>query len=90
MDNSLISAVKRASIIRLILALFILLPLAPIYAAEINFQSVLQQERAWAGLSTKKVKSEEIEWVYSEGGIHQIRRLCFFMASQVPVTTGTV
>lgn len=68
MDNSLIRAAKRSSIIKLILALFILLPLAPIYAAEINFQSILQQERAWAGLSTKKVKSEEIEWVYSEGG----------------------
>lgn len=68
MDNSLIRAAKRSSIIRLMFALFILLPLAPIYAAEINFQSVLQQERSWAGLSTKKVKSEEIEWVYSEGG----------------------
>lgn len=53
---------------QLVCAMILLLPLMPSYAAEINFQSILQQERAWAGLNTKKVKSEEIEWVYSEGG----------------------
>ncbi len=39
-----------------------------IQAAELNFQKVLEQERAWAGLSSKKVKNNEIEWTYSEGG----------------------
>ena len=37
-------------------------------AAEINFQNILQQERAWAGLSTKKIKTADVEWTYSEGG----------------------
>ncbi|WP_257223745.1 alpha/beta fold hydrolase [Acinetobacter sp. YH12140] len=39
-----------------------------IQAAELNFQNVLEQERAWAGLTSKKVKNNEIEWTYSEGG----------------------
>lgn len=41
-----------------------------VYAAPgtINIQSVLQQERAWAGLSSKKIKVADIEWAYSEGG----------------------
>lgn len=40
-----------------------------VYAAPatINIQSVLQQERAWAGLSSKKIKVADIEWAYSEG-----------------------
>ena len=37
-------------------------------AATINFQNVLQQERAWAGLSSKRVKVGEVDWAYSEGG----------------------
>lgn len=37
-------------------------------AAEINFQNILQQERAWAGLQTKTVKAGDVEWIYSEGG----------------------
>lgn len=37
-------------------------------APAINIQNVLQQERTWAGLSTKKVKVGEIDWAYSEGG----------------------
>lgn len=37
-------------------------------AATINIQDILQQERAWAGLSTKKIKVSEIDWAYSEGG----------------------
>ncbi len=36
--------------------------------ASINIQSILQQERSWAGLSSKKIKVGEIEWAYSEGG----------------------
>ena len=42
-----------------------------IYAAPattINIQDILQQERAWAGLTTKKIKVTEIDWAYSEGG----------------------
>lgn len=39
-----------------------------IAAPSINIQNVLQQERTWAGLQTKKLKVGEIEWVYSEGG----------------------
>ena len=39
-----------------------------IQAAERNFQNVLEQERAWAGLTSKNVKNNEIEWTYSEGG----------------------
>ncbi len=37
-------------------------------ASTINFQNILQQERAWAGLQTKQLKVEEITWTYSEGG----------------------
>ncbi|MCU4358042.1 alpha/beta fold hydrolase [Acinetobacter ursingii] len=39
-----------------------------IAASNINIQNVLQQERTWAGLQTKKLKVGDIEWVYSEGG----------------------
>ncbi|BAP38193.1 MULTISPECIES: alpha/beta fold hydrolase [Acinetobacter] len=39
------------------------------YAAPaIDIQSVLQQERAWAGMETKRVKVGDIDWAYSEGG----------------------
>lgn len=37
-------------------------------APAISIQSVLQQERAWAVLQSKRVKVGEIEWAYSEGG----------------------
>ena len=35
---------------------------------EMNFQNLLQQERAWAGLQTKTLKVGDITWSYSEGG----------------------
>lgn len=38
-------------------------------APTINIQNVLQQERAWAGLQTKRIKVSDIDWAYSEGGI---------------------
>jgi len=39
------------------------------YAAPaIDIQSVLQQERAWAGMEPKRVKVGDIDWAYSEGG----------------------
>jgi len=39
------------------------------YAApSIDIQSVLQQERAWARMETKRVKVGDIDWAYSEGG----------------------
>ncbi len=37
-------------------------------AATIDIQSVLQQERAWAGLQSKRLKVGDIDWAYSEGG----------------------
>lgn len=37
-------------------------------APSISIQSVLQQERAWAGLQTKQVKVADVQWAYSEGG----------------------
>ena len=37
-------------------------------APSIDIQSVLQQERAWAGLQTKTLKVGDISWSYSEGG----------------------
>lgn len=37
-------------------------------ASSINIQSILQQERAWAGLNSKRVKVADIDWAYSEGG----------------------
>ncbi|OTG66773.1 alpha/beta fold hydrolase [Acinetobacter silvestris] len=37
-------------------------------AASIDIQSVLQQERVWAGLQTKRLKVGDIDWAYSEGG----------------------
>lgn len=39
--------------------------------AQSDFEKILQEERAWAGLTTKKVESNEIQWVYSEGGNSQ-------------------
>ena len=36
--------------------------------ATISFTSLLQQERQWAGLSSKTLKVEDITWYYSEGG----------------------
>ncbi|MCX5469351.1 alpha/beta fold hydrolase [Acinetobacter nematophilus] len=45
------------------------LGLSNTYAAPtIDIQSVLQQERAWAGMDTKRVKVGDIDWAYSEGG----------------------
>ncbi|MDV2468485.1 alpha/beta hydrolase [Acinetobacter chinensis] len=38
------------------------------FAGSIDIQSVLQQERAWAGMQSKKLKVGDIEWAYSEGG----------------------
>ena len=52
----------------MILMLLTICVASGIQAAELNFQKVLEQERAWAGLSSKKVKNNEIEWTYSEGG----------------------
>lgn len=34
----------------------------------LTFQQVLQEERAWAGLQTKTVKVNNIDWSYSVGG----------------------
>lgn len=36
--------------------------------SSINIQDILQQERAWAGLNTKRIKVSDIDWAYSEGG----------------------
>lgn len=36
--------------------------------AAIDIQSVLQQERTWAGLQSKRLKVGDIDWAYSEGG----------------------
>lgn len=33
-----------------------------------EFQQILQEERAWAGLQTKTLKVGEVSWTYSEGG----------------------
>ncbi|MDG3556611.1 alpha/beta hydrolase [Acinetobacter bereziniae] len=45
------------------------LGLSNTYAApSIDIQSVFQQERAWAGMETKRVKVGDIDWAYSEGG----------------------
>ncbi|MFW1971372.1 alpha/beta fold hydrolase [Acinetobacter bereziniae] len=45
------------------------LGLSNTYAApSIDIQSVLQQERAWAGMETKRVKVGDIDWAFSEGG----------------------
>ena len=38
-------------------------------APSIDIQSVLQQERAWAGMETKRIKVGDIDWAYSEGGL---------------------
>mgnify|MGYP003411619296 CR=1 FL=1 len=44
------------------------LPTQSFAAPSINIQSVLQQERAWAGLKSQRIKVAEIDWAYSEGG----------------------
>ena len=45
------------------------LGLSNTYAApSIDIQSVLQQERAWTGMETQRVKAGDIDWAYSEGG----------------------
>lgn len=33
-----------------------------------SFQQILQEERAWAGLTTRTLKVGDVEWGYSEGG----------------------
>ena len=43
-------------------------PVQSIAAPSIDIQSVLQQERAWARLETKRLKVGDIDWAYSEGG----------------------
>lgn len=35
---------------------------------EMTFQQVMQEERAWAGLQTKTIKVNNIDWSYSIGG----------------------
>ena len=37
-------------------------------AATQSFQQVLQEERSWAGLTTRSLKVGDVEWSYSEGG----------------------
>ncbi len=37
-------------------------------ATGLNFAQVMQEERAWAGLSTKTLTVGDIQWTYSEGG----------------------
>lgn len=42
-----------------------------VYAAPVatqSFQQVLQEERSWAGLTTRSLKVGDVEWSYSEGG----------------------
>ena len=39
---------------------------APVSAQE--FQNLLKEERAWAGLSSKSLRVGDVSWVYSEGG----------------------
>lgn len=41
---------------------------APVQASQQSFQQVLQEERAWAGLTSHTLKVGDIEWTYSEGG----------------------
>ena len=36
--------------------------------SQTDFEKELQEERAWAGLMSKTIQSNEIHWVYSEGG----------------------
>lgn len=33
-----------------------------------SFQQILQEERTWAGLTTRTLKVGDVEWAYSEGG----------------------
>lgn len=44
--------------------------LAPLSHANLNltFQQVMQEERAWAGLQSKTIKVNNIDWSYSIGG----------------------
>ncbi|OTG83784.1 alpha/beta fold hydrolase [Acinetobacter sp. ANC 4648] len=37
-------------------------------AEYIDYQKILQEERAWAGLSTKTIRVGDVVWSYSEGG----------------------
>ncbi len=73
----------------MILMLLTICVASSIQAAELNFQKVLEQERALAGLTSKKVKNNEIEWTYSEGGNPQNRRCCCCMVCQARVIIGT-
>lgn len=46
-----------------------LLALQPVQAAAtLDIQGVLKEERTWAGLTTKTLKVNDVEWAYSEGG----------------------
>lgn len=41
---------------------------APVTAENINYAQILQEERAWAGLTSKMLRVGDVVWSYSEGG----------------------
>ena len=40
----------------------------PVAHAATDFQSVLNEERTWAGFTSKRVTAGDVDWAYSEGG----------------------
>ena len=57
--------------IALALSLSSVIPVAQAAPASNNaqlFQQTMQEERAWAGLTTRTLKVGDVEWSYSEGG----------------------
>ncbi len=40
----------------------------PVVHAATDFQSILNEERAWAGFTSKRATAGDVDWAYSEGG----------------------
>ncbi len=73
----------------MILMLLTICVASSIQAAELNFKNVLEQERAWAGLTSKKSKIMKSNGHTVKGEIHKNRRCCCCMVCQARVIIGT-
>lgn len=62
---------KTATALTLACSLLSVMSISQAQAADnidVSFQTILQQERNWAGLQSKSLKVGDITWSYSEGG----------------------
>lgn len=62
---------KTATALTLACSVLSVMSISQVQAADnidVSFQTILQQERSWAGLQSKSLKVGDITWSYSEGG----------------------